>query len=113
MIRSFFFWFLLSLAPLALFAQAEAPNGKAIFTQRCAACHSFTRQIVGPGLQSITKRRTAAWLTRYIRDSQAMVKAGDPAAVSLFAAYDRQVMPPNTDMTAPEMQALLAYLAEK
>ncbi len=50
------------LFSISLFAQDEAAtagdaaNGKALFNQNCAACHSLNRKMTGPALANVESR---------------------------------------------------------
>ncbi len=49
------------------------PHGEALFNeQKCITCHRFKGQggIAGPDLTEVTKRRSAVWIMRQIRNSQ-------------------------------------------
>ena len=92
-----------------------APPGEAkkIFSQRCTACHSFGHGVkVGPDLKGVTQRRTAPWLLRFIRSSQAVIRSGDPVAGELFARFKQQRMPDWKDLSEAQISSLLAFLAE-
>jgi protein SCO1 len=86
-------------------------DGKRLFQSRCSACHSLGKgDVVGPDLAGVSARRERAWLTRYISDPDAMLKAGDPLAGSLFQKY-KQVRMPNLKLGASEVDAIVSYLA--
>lgn len=86
-------------------------DGKRLFQSRCSACHSLGRgDAVGPDLAGVSARRERAWLTRYIQEPDAMLKAGDPVASTLFVKY-RKVRMPNLKLGASEVDAIVAYLA--
>lgn len=44
----------LSLAAVSSYAQ-DAAAGKAVFTQKCAACHAFDKKLVGPALKELLR----------------------------------------------------------
>lgn len=91
-------------------AQSEA-QGRDLFTQRCASCHSIGGgKLVGPDLLGVTETRDAAWLARWIVEPDMMLAEGDPLAVELLQAANGVPMP-NMGVTPAEAQAILAYLA--
>ena len=86
------------------------PDGEAIFKQNCTQCHSIGKgKVIGPDLNGIQARRPDDWLAKWIRNSQAVVKSGDPYAVKLFNDYNKTVMTP-FNFSDEEMTALLAYI---
>jgi len=83
--------------------------GQNLFQKRCASCHNFKQQGIGPDLSGVTAKRSAQWLTRFIHSPQDLAKTGDKEAVALFAKY-KVPMPSNPDLDSNEMKGLLAYL---
>jgi cytochrome c551/c552 len=101
-------WIGLSLLGLG-FAQSEE-KGKTLFQQRCAACHKLEQKLIGPPLAGIGQRREKSWFAQFVVNSQALIQAGDKAAVEVYEAYNKQVMPPNPDFSPEDIEALWAYL---
>ena len=101
---------LIMLCSLPMFAKDEAA-GQDIFKARCSACHSVHEKIVGPALKDVHKRRGSQWLTGFIRSSQSMVKKGDADAVALFNQFNKLVMPDHTDLTAADVENIIAFVA--
>ncbi|MCL4282392.1 MAG: c-type cytochrome [Flavobacteriales bacterium] len=100
----FLFPFILLQGPV------QAQDGEALFRQNCAACHKMGKRFVGPDLTGVNERRDKAWLHKFIRSSQTLIKEGDPTAVALFNENNQLVM---TDQPLDEGQIdqVLAYLA--
>lgn len=92
-------------------SQVQAqPDGAALFKAQCAQCHSLgENKIIGPGLKNVHTRRDEAWLISWTKNSQAMIKAGDPAAVKLFEDYNKVAMP-SFALTDDEIKAIFAYV---
>ena len=85
-----------------------AQRGKMIFESKCLACHKVTDQkIVGPGLQGITKRRTAAWILNMITNPVEMTQK-DPAAKDLLAEHLTQMT--FQDVNDADAKAIYEYL---
>jgi mono/diheme cytochrome c family protein len=107
----------LTFALLALFlnvslsqSAAAQPNGESLFKANCTSCHSVgENKVVGPGLKNVDQRRSEDWLISWIKNSQAMVKAGDPDAVKLFEEYNKVAMP-SFGFKDEEVKAILAYV---
>lgn len=108
----FAFVFLL-IASLVLTVSNDAfaqPDGEGLFKAQCAQCHSVgDDRILGPGLKDIDKRRTEAWLIPWIKNSQALIKSGDPYAVKIYNEYNQTAMP-SFALTDDEIKAILAYV---
>ncbi len=106
--RKIVIWIGLGLSGLGL-AQSEE-QGKALFQQRCAACHKLNQKLIGPALAGIGQRRDKAWFAKFVANSQALIQAGDKAAIEVYEAYNKQVMPPHPDLSEQDLEALWAYL---
>lgn len=62
--------------------------GRQIFANNCATCHTVTQKdLIGPGMQGITKRREKKWIISFIRNSQALISSGDAEAIKVFKKY--------------------------
>jgi cytochrome c2 len=82
------------------------------FKQRCSACHTFGKGIkVGPDLKGVNERRKHDWLVRFIHQSSAVIKSGDPVATDLFAKFKQQRMPDWTDLSEQDINDILYYLS--
>src|SRR5690554_103141 len=62
--------------------------GKELFNSNCAACHSLDRKMIGPAMRGVGLKYDRDWLYEWIRNSQAMVAAGDKDAVKIFEEYN-------------------------
>ncbi len=88
------------------------PDGKALFEGNCAACHKVEGALVGPELKGISDRREEAWLLKWIKNSQELVKSGDKTAVELFEKYNKIPMPA-VSLGNDEIKAILAYIGSE
>ena len=100
---SVFFLWLISLSPV--FAQ----DGESIFKANCTACHAIKDKVVGPALKGVSQRHKDEWLLKWVKNSQAMVKAGDPDAVKLFTEY-KTVMTSFGNLKDDEIKSIFAYI---
>jgi len=91
-------------------SKGDAGAGAAIFKQKCTSCHAIGRQVVGPALKGMTERHDEAWLIKWIRNSQALVASGDPAAVKVFEEYNKVVMTPFPELTDADIVNIIAYV---
>lgn len=66
--------------------KALAADGKAIFKQNCAVCHKMDDgKLTGPGLKGIADRAPKGeWLFNWIKNSEKLIKSGDPYATKIF-----------------------------
>jgi nitrite reductase (NO-forming) len=86
-----------------------ALKGKQDFESRCLACHSLgDGDRLGPDLLGATKRRSVAWLTRFLKEPEVML-AEDPDAKAMLEKYG--VPMPNQNLTDTEIRQFLRYLA--
>jgi len=86
-------------------------RGRTIFQAKCAACHTVGGgDRAGPDLQGVTARRDAAWLDRFIREPDAMIRDKDPGALAMLQKHAGLAMP-NLGITESEAVFLVAYLA--
>jgi len=92
---------------------ADAPVGQELFTGRCVACHTIGKgHGLGPDLLGVTKRRDRAWLVRWIKEPDAMLKAKDPIATALYEQYNELAMP-NIRLKEQEVKDLLEYIEKE
>lgn len=93
-------------------AQAQEPDGKALFMNKCAACHTTnSTKLTGPGLEGVNERYEKEWLYSWIRNSTAMIEAGDSLAIKVFEENNKIPMLSFEDMTNQDIDAILAYIA--
>lgn len=106
--------------PAAPAAEAAAPAagagdvaaGKALFNANCAACHKLDAKMTGPALRGVSERHDKKWLHAWIKDSQAMIKAGDAAAVKVFNENNKSVMTAFPQLSDADIDNILAYTSE-
>ena len=105
----FFLIFILSLPSTAL---ALVGQGKALFEQKCAACHTIGGgRRVGPDLAGVHDRRKEDWMFKFIKSSQTVIQSGDPEAVALFEQNNKMIMPDHP-FSDNEIKGIIAYLKE-
>src|SRR5207253_9672576 len=67
--------------------EEAAVKGKLSFESKCLACHSIAGgDKLGPDLHGVTKRRDIAWLTRWLKDPESMLKS-DATAKAMLEMY--------------------------
>jgi len=86
----------------------DAIQGKQGFETKCFACHSIGHgRKLGPDLAGVTRRRSDAWLTKWLKSPETML-ANDADAKKLLKEYNNIPMP-NQNMTDAEIRQYLKY----
>jgi cytochrome c2 len=93
--------------------QTSAEKGAMIFNDKCAICHSKTKDIAGPALQGVLGRwdNDPERIKAFIRNSTEVIKAGDPSAVRSYEKY-KAPMPAFPSLTDQELNNLIDYLKD-
>jgi mono/diheme cytochrome c family protein len=80
------------------------------YERKCASCHSIGGgDDVGPDLKGVTERRTEIWITKFIKDSQAVIQSGDPVANELFVKFKNKKMPAQ-ELSDDDLKELFLFL---
>lgn len=99
-----------------LFSLTKAQDieaGQKTFKTICTACHTIGKgKLVGPDLKGVTDRLDHEWIKSFVKNSTAMVEAGDEEAVKIFNEYNQIPMPPNPTFSDDDLNNLVAYLAD-
>jgi glucose/arabinose dehydrogenase/cytochrome c551/c552 len=88
---------------------AVISKGDALFQKNCSDCHNFRQRAIGPDLSGVTEDASYAYLSKFIANSQQLVKAGDKRAVAIFSEY-KVPMPSHPQLTAADVNALLSFI---
>lgn len=84
-----------------------AVRGKLSFENKCLACHSIGGgDKVGPDLYGATKRHDTAWLTRWLKNPDEMLKT-DATAKALLEKYKLPM--PNQNASDAEIREYIEY----
>ncbi|MDX5469600.1 MAG: c-type cytochrome [Bacteroidota bacterium] len=95
-------------------AQAQdVANGKSLFEGNCVSCHAIHEKSIGPALKGVTERREEAWLLKWVKNSTALIKSGDPVAVKLFNDYNKVAMNSFENFSDQDVKDILAYIKEE
>jgi nitrite reductase (NO-forming) len=88
--------------------EPEAARGKLAFESKCLACHSFGQgKKLGPDLAGVTKRRTDAWLGKWLKSPETMLQT-DPDAKAMLKEANNIPMP-NQNLSETEIREFLRY----
>jgi cytochrome c2 len=89
---------------------ADILRGKDLFINQCSSCHSIYSENYGPALGSVAKRKPKLWLFSFIRNSQQVIKSGDPYSTHLFEQFDKKVMVSMEFLSEDEIMDILKYI---
>jgi nitrite reductase (NO-forming) len=85
-----------------------AVRGKQDFESKCLACHSIGQgKKLGPDLAGVTKRRSDAWLAKWLRAPEKMLES-DADAKAMLKEYGGIPMP-NQNLGDAEIDSYLKY----
>lgn len=105
---------------MALFvfpAQAEEPSaelGGELFSQQgCVACHAIERNLVGPMLKDVSKRRDEEWLIKWIRNNVALRNSGDEDAIALYNEWGGAAMNIYENLSDNQIKSILLWIEEE
>ena len=97
-----------NMAASAVPTEPAAAAGKLAFESKCLACHSIGQgKKLGPDVAGVTRRRTDAWLTQWLKSPDKMLKT-DPDAQAMLKEYNNIPMP-NQGLSDTEVAQYLAY----
>jgi mono/diheme cytochrome c family protein len=100
-----------STAAAAPAGGGDAAKGETIFKNNCAQCHAPTdERIVGPGLKGASARHDFAWLSKWVRNSQAVIASGDPYAVKIYNEYSKAQMTSFPNLSDDDIKGIFAYV---
>lgn len=90
---------------------ATIEEGKTIFQQSCASCHSLdgSKTSYGPDLQDVTQRREHNWLVQWITNPDQVIASGDKIAAELLEKYNGVPMP-NAGLISEQSESIVNYL---
>jgi nitrite reductase (NO-forming) len=87
--------------------EQSAVAGKLAFESKCLACHTIAGGAkLGPDLYNVTRRRDAAWLHRWLKNPDEMLKT-DATAKQLLDKY--KVPMPNQNLSEQEIKEYIEY----
>lgn len=97
----------------AQLASADVAEGEKLYQANCTACHAINEKVVGPALKDVHKRREAKWLVKWIKNSQALIKTGDPVAVKIYKEYNESVMTSFESLTDAQITSIVDYIKQE
>lgn len=102
----------LALQFSSVYAATPGGQGKAIFEEKCQACHNIGGgSLVGPDLKGVTSHRDRDWLINFITSPDQLIADGDPLANQLVQEYGTAM--PNLGLSEEEAEGTLLYIEER
>jgi cytochrome c2 len=91
--------------------KGSGPDGKAIFQNNCASCHSVFKDLTGPALGNVSDRlRDRKLLYKWVRNPAAVLKSGNIYFNSLKKQFDNVQMTAFSDLSDAEIDAIIDYV---
>ncbi|CAN5384704.1 hypothetical protein BH10BAC2_BH10BAC2_49340 [soil metagenome] len=86
-------------------------NGKALFSENCAACHSLHHHnFMGGITERVPDRRL---LRAFVRNSQQVIQSGQPYFVKMYEVYNKTAMTAFPDLTNKEIDDIIEYIEQE
>lgn len=87
----------------------SAPEGEKLFKEKCTACHTLGKKMLGPDLVGVTSRREENWLKRQIKEPDLLIAEKDPIVMQLLEESNNLPMVP-MGLSDADVLAVIAYL---
>ena len=85
--------FFVLLISLHISAQdIDIAKGKSLYNANCASCHKLNKKLIGPALKGVSAKYDKEWLYAWIKNSAAMIKAGDEQAIAIYEEFNNVAM---------------------
>ena len=86
-------------------------DGKMLFQDNCASCHSVLKDLTGPALSGVQKRiPNKKLLYKWVRNPASVLKSGDVYFNELKKRFGGAVMTSFTSLTDQEIDAIINYI---
>ena len=76
----------------------------------CLALRKLNFEVVGPALKDVIEAKDEAWMIKWIKNSQSLVKAGDPDALKIFNEYNQSIMSSFPQLSDDDAKSIIAYV---
>ncbi|MDY8136728.1 c-type cytochrome [Aquimarina sp. 2201CG5-10] len=90
----------------------DVAKGEALFKSLCAACHKRYKKMTGPALFGVADKYEREWLYSWIKNSRAMIDAGDAQAIAIFEEYNKTAMNAFPQLNNTDIDNILAYVMQ-
>ena len=109
LLKNFAFLIVLTNVLFVNAQEADPVAGKKLFNANCAACHKLNKKAVGPALKGVSAKYDKEWLYSWIKNSSAMIKAGDAQAVAIWEEYNKTAMTAFPQLSDADIDNIIAY----
>ncbi len=98
--------------PFSDMPKKEVSPGQQLFVQNCLQCHYVEKDKIGPKLRGFMAYwdHDTARVRAFIRNSQEVIKSGDPRAVAVYEQYNKSIMTPMPHLTDEEIDLIIEYI---
>ena len=87
----------------------DIAKGKSLYNANCASCHKLNKKLIGPALKGVSAKYDKEWLYAWIKNSAAMIKAGDEQAIAIYEEYNKVAMNAFPQLSNEDIDNILAY----
>ncbi len=86
----------------------DIAEGRTLFKDKCASCHTLDYDVTGPALTPKFKQLDEAWAIKWVRNNVALVASGDAQAIeaSKFSPSEMKTFP---NLTDDQIKNIIAY----
>ncbi|HEY9535237.1 MAG TPA: PQQ-dependent sugar dehydrogenase [Mucilaginibacter sp.] len=91
-------------------SQQVIEKGDELFQKNCSDCHNFHQRGIGPDLSGVTADASYSYLSKFIVNSQQLVKSGNKRAVTRFNEFNKVPMPAHPELKAADLNAILSFI---
>lgn len=103
---------LFSFSIISAFAQS-AEEGEKLYNANCTSCHAINEKVVGPALKNVHTKRKEAWLLKWIKNSQALIKSGDADAIAIYKENNESVMTSFENLSDNQIKSIVAFIKKE
>ncbi|TCD03439.1 c-type cytochrome [Pedobacter psychroterrae] len=106
--KSAFLFAALSVLTVSATQAQDVVEGRKLFKDNCASCHTLDRNSTGPALTPKLTELDEAYALKWIKNAPALIKSGDPQAVEA-AKFSPAEMTAFTRLTDDQIKNIIAY----
>ncbi len=88
----------------------SAEEGEKLFTANCTSCHAMDEKVVGPALKGTHTKYKEEWFIKWVKNSQKLIKSGDPVAVQISKENNDALMTPFENLSDNQIKSIRAYI---
>ncbi len=100
----------IALSSFSFASAQDITAGETLYKANCTSCHAIDRKVVGPALKDVIDVKDEAWMIKWIKNSQSLVKAGDPDAVKIFNEYNQSIMSSFPQLSDDDAKNIIAFV---